>query len=105
MKCAYCKKEISGNSISFAERDFCSDICQLKFYREEMPNLGGDMINDEEIRELERASGEKRQELYGQITLRNMERFDQSKFMKQLKDKSSNEWIFRLKQFFKKFWK
>ena len=105
MKCAYCKKEINENPISFADRDFCSDVCQLRFYKEELPNLGGDMIADEEIQELDQSSGDKRRDLYEKITLRNMERFDQSKFMKKLKEKSHNEWVFTIKQFFKKFWK
>lgn len=105
MQCSYCKKEISGNSISFADRDFCSDVCQLRFYKEELPNLGGDMITDEEILELEQTSGDKRRDLYEWITLRNMERFDQSKFMTKPKKKSSSEWVVVLKQFFQKFWK
>ena len=105
MKCAYCKKDINENSISFADRDFCSDVCHLRFYKEEMPNLGGDMITNEEIQELERSSKSNRRNLYEKITLRNMERFDQSKFMENLKAKSSSQWVFALKKFFSKFLK
>lgn len=105
MKCTYCKKEIADGPILFAGYDFCSDVCQIRFYKEEMPNLGGEMITDEEIQELEQSSGEKRRDLYEKITLRNMGRFDQSKFMKWINEKSSNNWVFKIKQFFKKFWK
>lgn len=103
MKCAYCKKEITENPILFAGYDFCSDVCQLRFYKEEMPNLGGEFITDEEIKELEQAMDERRDDLYEKISLRNMERFNQSKFMSYLKEKTSPPWIVALRKLFKKF--
>lgn len=105
MKCVYCKKEISDSPILFAGHDFCSDVCQLRLYKEEMPNLGGEFITDEEIKELEQATGERRSDLYEKISLRNAERFNQSNFMKYIKEKTSPPWLLALRQVFKIFWK
>lgn len=103
MKCTYCKKEIIDSPILFSGYDFYSDVCQLRFYKEEMPNLGGEFITDEEIKELEKATGKGRGDLYEKISLRNTERFNQSNFMKYIKEKTSSPWLIALKQLFKKF--
>ena len=82
MNCAWCKKSIqAGEHISGAGYDFCTDVCLLRFYKEELPNFVGHVITDEDIHEIERATGQKRKELYEKITLRMMDGVESSNFM------------------------
>ncbi len=67
MKCDTCKKDINGNSILAAGKEFCSDVCHLRFLKDEMPNLGGSWISEEMIQELDKLSGTEREEQYGKI--------------------------------------
>lgn len=92
IKCAWCKKSInSGNYISGASQIFCSDVCLLRFYKEELPNLVGHVITDEDIQEIEQSTGEKRRELYEKISSRMMEGIDSSKIMQAIKRKAERK--------------
>lgn len=89
MNCALCRKSINSKSyISFTNREFCSDICQLKFYKEEIPNLGGSAVTDEDIIKVEQSSGDERRELIEDIFNRTMNAFESGKFIQALKNKA-----------------
>ena len=94
MNCAFCKKKIMGNSISVTGRDFCSDICHLRFWKDEMPNLGGRWISDENLAELEYLNGQEREDEYNRIVNFIIDNFGITKFMLQLQyDKEFNELV------------
>lgn len=67
MQCATCYKNIFGKSILAAGEEFCSDVCHLRFLKDEMPNLGGCWISDEMIKELNKQSGQEREDHYKNI--------------------------------------
>lgn len=85
MRCATCKKDIVGDGISAARRDFCSDVCHLHFWKEEMPNLGGRWISDENIQKLEQLHGQQREEFYNKIVNSILDNFDDTYFMLMLR--------------------
>lgn len=92
MNCAFCKKSIGSNSyISFANQEFCSDVCQLKFYKEEMPNLGGSAISDEDIVKVERSSGDERRQLIDNIFTRTMSALESGKFMQAISNEAEKD--------------
>ena len=67
VKCSQCKNIIQGETILVVNRDFCSDVCHLRFWKEEMPNLGGKWITDEALEKLSLLSGEERNAFYSKI--------------------------------------
>lgn len=67
MKCATCKKEIEDSPISAADRYFCSDICHLRYWKEELPNLGGNWISDEMLEQFDKLKGQERSDQYAKI--------------------------------------
>ena len=81
MICAQCKKEITGIMISAADHYFCSDVCHLRFWKEEMPNLGGRWISDEHIKKAEELEGQERRDFYNKIVMAIVNNFDQTYFM------------------------
>ena len=85
MNCATCQRKIIGSSISAANRDFCSDICHLRFWKDEMPNLGGRWISDENLQKLEQLQGKEREGLYSKIVTSIMDNFDETYFMLMLR--------------------
>ena len=86
MKCATCGKQIEDNGISaLGGRDFCSDICHLRFWKDEMPNLGGRWIGDENLKELEQLTGQIREDEYNRIVNFIMNNFNNTAFMLQLR--------------------
>ena len=87
MKCATCDKEIKDGSISAADRDFCSDICHLHFWKDEMPNLGWNFISDEILQKLEQLTGQNRKDQYNEIVNFILNNFDDTSFMFKLRYK------------------
>ena len=85
MKCATCGKQIGNGRISAAGQDFCSDICHLRFWKEEIPNLGGRWITGENLKELKRLTGQARQDEYSRIVNLIMDNFDDTYFMLMLR--------------------
>lgn len=81
MKCATCGNNIGSTSVSAAGKDFCSDVCHLRFWKDEMPNLGGRWITDEDIVKVEQLSGEDRKNEYARIVQFIMDNFDMTSLM------------------------
>jgi hypothetical protein len=91
-KCAWCKKVINPDSfISFVDRGFCSDACQLRFYKEELPNMGGSAITDEDIKNVGLLSGDERRDLIEDIFNRTMEGLESGKIMQGIRDMATTE--------------
>lgn len=85
MNCATCKKEINGAPILAVDRSFCSDVCHLRFWKDELPNLGGRWISDEDIQRLQRLHGEEREEEYSRIVSFILNHLDSSPLMLNLR--------------------
>ncbi len=83
--CATCRNKITGVHISAAGKDFCSDVCHLRFWKDEMPNLGGRLITDEDISNLDSLVGESRKGEYTRISRFILERFNSTAFMLNLR--------------------
>jgi len=81
MKCQTCKNKIDGGYISAVGQVFCSDVCHLRFWKEEMPNLGGRWIDEEDIEKIRKLSGEERKEAYYKLTRFIHDNFDMTAFM------------------------
>ena len=87
MNCSWCKKSINKDEyISGGGGVFCSEVCLLRFYKDEFPNLGGDAITESDIRAIEQATGEERSRLHSAVMLKFMNRIGSSNFMQYLKD-------------------
>jgi hypothetical protein len=76
MKCVRCHNAIGNVRISAAENDFCSEGCHLRFWKEEMPNRGGECITEEDVVRVEMLEGEDRKNEHTKIIQRVMENFD-----------------------------
>ncbi len=92
IKCAWCKKPINvKNYISFVGRWFCCNACQLRFYREELPNLGGNTITDEDIKNVELSNGDKLRDLIKDIFNRTTKGLESGKIMQGIRDMATTE--------------
>lgn len=81
MNCATCGRKIkSDNRISAIQRDFCSDVCHLRFWKEELPNMGGQTITDQDIKKIEQLKGDERKDFYNEIVNFIMDNFDATYF-------------------------
>ena len=80
-QCQNCKNKIGGSHISAVGQVFCSDVCHLRFWREEMPNLGGRWIDEEDIEKIEKLSGEDRKEAYNKLNRFILDNLDTTAFM------------------------
>lgn len=85
MNCATCKNKIKNFHISAVDRNFCSHICHLRFWKDEMPNLGGNWISDENLQELERLDGQEREDEYNRIINFISDNFDITPLMLDLR--------------------
>ena len=83
MKCANCEKEKA--IISAAGKHFCSDVCHLRFWKEEMPNLGGQWIDEEDILMLDKLSGEPRKRAYDKLVMFILNNFENTSLMLRMK--------------------
>jgi len=83
--CAQCKNTITGRSILVVKRDFCSDICHLRFWKEEMPNLGGQWITDEALEILSKLAGDERKAYYSKIINFIMDNFNSTTLMSKIR--------------------
>ncbi len=83
--CAQCKNAITGRSILAVKRDFCSDVCHLRFWKEEMPNLGGQWITDEALGILSRLDGGERKAYYSKIVSFIVDNMNSTSFFSKLK--------------------
>lgn len=91
MNCAQCSKPIESSSyISFASRVFCSDVCQLRFHKDELPNLGGEAITDEDIKRLAEASGRERDELRQELFLKASKALEEGGIMQKIHKAADN---------------
>jgi hypothetical protein len=79
--CAQCKNPITSNYIIAVKRDFCSEVCHLRFWKEEMPNLGGQWITDEALEILGKLKGGERNAYYSKIISFIMNNFDSTTLM------------------------
>ncbi len=68
MRCTTCGNEIIGYPISAARQYFCSDICHLRFWKDELPNLGGRWISEEDIKRVQKLGEPERKEEYYRIS-------------------------------------
>lgn len=91
MYCANCKKEVIENYISAAGKEFCSDVCHLRFLKDEMPNLGGVWISEEMIQELDKLSGQERKDQYNEINKFILDHMIDSPFFSKLKHSDSED--------------
>lgn len=74
--CETCKRKIEDEVLLATKKEFCSDVCYLRYWKEEMPNFGGRWITDENIKELEQLTGQARQDKYNQIVSFVLDNFD-----------------------------
>lgn len=74
--CETCKRKIEGEVLLATKKEFCSDICYLRYWKEEMPNFGGRWITDENIKEVGQLAGQARQDKYNQIVRFVLDNFD-----------------------------
>ncbi len=81
MKCQTCNNEIKGAYISAVRQVFCSDVCHLQFWREEMPNLGGRWIDEEDIKKISKLSGDERKKAYNKLVCFILDNFDMTALM------------------------
>ncbi len=91
MKCDTCKKDMGRESILAAGHEFCSDICHLRFLKDEMPNLGGVWISEEMIQELNKLSGQERKDQYNEINKFMLDHMTDSPFFSKLKYSDSDD--------------
>jgi hypothetical protein len=74
--CENCKKPLGSNPIILKRMKFCSDICHLTFWKNEMPNLGGRLILDTDLEKLDKLHGQERHNFYQKVVdfiLNNLE--------------------------------
>lgn len=81
MECETCKTEITDGNISAAGKDFCSDICHLRFWKNEIPNLGGRLIDEEDIEKIGKLSGQERKDEYNKLVMFVLNSLDSTAFM------------------------
>jgi hypothetical protein len=67
MFCRHCKTEIKEISIIFVEEYFCNALCQLTFWKNELPNLGGSFILENDLSKMVSMSLENREREYHRI--------------------------------------
>ena len=85
MICAACNNAISGKNISAVGKFFCCKICHLKFWKNEMPNLGGRWITDEDISKIENADEQTADNEYARIVTFIMNNLSSSSVMLNLR--------------------
>lgn len=66
--CETCKRKIEDEVLLATKREFCSEVCYLRYWKEEMPNFGGNWISETMIEELDKLSGQERESQYVEIT-------------------------------------
>lgn len=94
MRCDYCGQNSGDKTISAANRSFCSDICHLHFWKEEMPGLGGSMISEKTIKGIEQLKGRERQKEYDQVVLSILDSFEQTHIMRGIQDGATeSRWL------------
>jgi hypothetical protein len=81
MKCSTCHREIRGPGLTAAMREFCSEVCHLRFWKNEMPNLGGRWIVDEDITAIENLKGEALKKEYERIVSKVINNLDNTALM------------------------
>jgi len=90
--CAWCRKPIDpGRYHSGAGELFCSDVCLLRFYKENLSNIVGHVISEEDIKRIEQSTGNKRRELLREIHLRMMGGVETSNLSKHLDSVSDDQ--------------
>lgn len=82
--CAQCKITMTGRNIVAVKRDFCSELCHLRFWKEEMPNLGGQWITDGALEILSNLNGEECENYYSKIISYIMNNFDSTPLMSKI---------------------
>ncbi len=78
--CAQCQNIITGRSILAVKRDFCSDVCHLRFWKEEMTILGGQWITNEALGILSKLDGDEREAYYSKIVSFIMDNMNSTSF-------------------------
>ncbi len=68
--CAMCGEAISGIEIKAFQQSFCSFECHLKYWKEEMPNLGGEFITDEDLEKISKMDEENAKIFHAQVMAR-----------------------------------
>lgn len=91
MKCATCSNPITNIHLTAVGQDFCSDVCHLRFWKDEMPNLGGKWITDKSIARVDGLDGEVRKEEYHKICRFVMNNMGDSVFFSRLREKLREE--------------
>lgn len=83
--CETCKRKIEDEILLATKREFCSDVCYLRYWREERPNFGGRWITDENLKELEQLTGQAREDEYKRIVNFLLDNFDANYVMLMLR--------------------
>lgn len=81
MRCAECNNEILDTPILAVDRNFCSYVCHLRFWKDGLPNLGGRWISDNDIETLKKLEGQERELFYSKIVNFIMKNLDMSSLM------------------------
>lgn len=63
------------------DKEFCSDVCYLRYWKEERPNFGGNWITDENLKELGQLTGQAREDEYNRIVNFLFDNFDTNYIM------------------------
>lgn len=80
-RCDYCDKKIGRTYVLEMSAVLCSDLCHLRYWKENAPAFGGRWITDEDIARVESLKGDKRKAEYKRIINFNYKNVDSTEFM------------------------
>lgn len=69
-ECAMCGNVIGKFELQAFRTNFCSYACHLQYWKEEMPNLGGDLITDEDLEKINKMDKVEAGRFHSQVVAR-----------------------------------
>ena len=88
MNCSQCGNKIEQGHIAAAHEYFCSQICHLRFWKEQMPSLGGEFITDDFLNSFALLGDKSKEMEYEKIIDYISDNFGSTKFFRLLNDKA-----------------
>lgn len=86
--CDNCGKN-NSSSIYTSTHKFCSKECHLVFWKEKMPNTGGNWIFKKDIKKLEKLKGKEKDKFYNKKVMFILNNLDNSRLMREIKSLSN----------------
>ena len=90
MHCSQCGNKIEHGHIAAANSYFCSTICHLRFWKVELPNLGGEFITDDFLERFVLLNESSKVKEYNKLVKYISDNFESTKFFRLLNDKSDD---------------